>query len=105
VRSFKRVTYMINASSPKISSDYHEIAMSDSESDIAIPDSSVIEQTLRAIVARLYKAGDHEELTVKRVRKATESKLKLPDDFLKENSAWKAKSKNIIADEHVGIVI
>jgi hypothetical protein len=79
--------------------------MSDSESDIAIPDSSKIEKTLRAIVARLYKAGDHEELTVKRVRKAAESKLELPDDFLKENETWKSKSKDIIADEHVGIAI
>jgi hypothetical protein len=76
--------------------------MSDSEGDVEIPSDSIIEQTLRAIVARLYKSGDHEELTVKRVRKAAEIELDLPDDFLKENRTWKVKSKDIIADEHVG---
>ena len=78
--------------------------MSDSENDIAIPNDFKIEQTLRAIVARLYKAGDHGELTVKRVRTAAEIKLELPDGFLKENQDWKSRSKDIIADEHVGIM-
>lgn len=60
-----------------------------------------IEETLRTIVARLYKSGDHAELTVKRVRKAAEVELELPDDYLKESKVWKSKSKEIIADEHV----
>lgn len=78
--------------------------MSDSDSHAAIPADSEIETTLRAIVARLYKAGDHDELTVKRVRKAAEMRLELPDGFLKENEDWKMKSKDIIGDEHVGVV-
>lgn len=56
---------------------------------------------MRAIVARLYKSGDHSELTVKRVRKAAEVELDLPDDYLKDNADWKSKSKDIIGDEHV----
>lgn len=75
--------------------------MSDSENDIAIPDDFNIEETLRAIVARLYKSGDHSELTVKRVRKAAEVELELPDDYLKDDADWKSKSKDIIGDEHV----
>jgi hypothetical protein len=77
--------------------------MSDSEDHVVIPADSKIEQTLRAIVTRLYKAGDHGELTLKRVRKAAEIKLELADGFLKENEDWKSKSKDIIADEHVGV--
>jgi hypothetical protein len=79
--------------------------MSDSESDISIPKDSAIEKTLRAIVARLYKAGNHDELTVKRVRKAAELELELPDGFLKENERWKVKSKDTIADEHVRVMV
>ncbi|KAE9985982.1 hypothetical protein BLS_003004 [Venturia inaequalis] len=67
---------------------------------LPIPGHSAIEETLRAIVARLYRSGDHSDLTVKRVRKAAELELELPDDYLKENQAWKTKSKDIIADEH-----
>lgn len=75
--------------------------MSDFESDIALPTDFRIEDTLRAIVARLYNSEDHENLTIKRVRKAAEVKLELPEDYLKENAIWKSKSKDIIADEHV----
>ncbi|TID22412.1 transcriptional regulator [Venturia nashicola] len=74
--------------------------MSDSEDETRIPEDPKIEETLRAIVARLYTSGDHSELTVKRVRKAAEVELDLPDDYLKDNATWKSKSKNIIADEH-----
>lgn len=70
-----------------------------------IPEDYAIEETLRAIVARLHRSGDHSDLTVKRVRKAAELELELPDDYLKENQAWKTKSKDIIADEHVGCSI
>lgn len=77
------------------------MSYSENDRDTAIPKDSQIEGALRAIVARLYKSGDHSELTVKRVRKAAEVELELPDDYLKENAAWKSKSKGIIADEHV----
>lgn len=75
--------------------------MSASQNDSPMPDGTRIEDTLRVIVARLYKAGHHSELTVKRVRKAAEVELELPDDYLREDAEWKSRSKAIIADEHV----
>ncbi|MCJ1390876.1 hypothetical protein MMC18_003737 [Xylographa bjoerkii] len=62
------------------------------------PSVKFLEQSLRNAVRDVYKTGDLEELTVKRIRKAVEENLNLQEDFFKE-PAWKDKSKEIIEEE------
>jgi hypothetical protein len=77
--------------------------MSDSEASISLPSNSKIEQSLRKVIERIFKSGDHDNLTLKRVRKATEDDLKLPDDFFRTNDGWKEKSKVFITSEVVRV--
>jgi hypothetical protein len=86
----------------------YTVADSDSESE---PDQSAtpphpsdkeLERALREAVARIFKTGKMEELTVKRVRLAAEKALKLQEGFFKSNDDWKARSDTIIKDEVVG---
>ena len=74
--------------------------MSESSLSDSVPDDAVLEQELRQIVRKIYKTGNLEELTVKRVRTTTEQNLSLEDGFFKE-AHWKAKSKAIIEAEAV----
>ncbi|KAK7550131.1 putative transcriptional regulator [Phyllosticta citricarpa] len=71
--------------------------MSDAESDS--PPSPKLEQGLRDAVRTIWDSGNHEGLTVKRVRKAAEEMLNLPQDFFKNEEAWKDRSKDIITDQ------
>ena len=64
------------------------------------PSVMLLEQSLRNAVRDVYKRGDLEELTVKRMRKAVEKDLNLHEDFFKK-PAWKDKSKQIIEEEAV----
>ncbi|KAF2835722.1 hypothetical protein M501DRAFT_941455 [Patellaria atrata CBS 101060] len=76
--------------------------MSDSElsdAELPIPSDAQIEKTLRNVVCAFFKAGDFEALTIKRVRESAEQKLDLPENFLKTDSSWKDKSKDIISEE------
>jgi hypothetical protein len=75
--------------------------MSDSEASVSLPSNPKIEQGLRKVIARFFKSGDLENLTLKRVRKATEDDLDLPEDFFRVNDAWKEKSKGFITAEVV----
>ncbi|KAH8693959.1 putative transcriptional regulator [Talaromyces proteolyticus] len=54
---------------------------------------------LRDTVARVYESGNLQELTVKRVRLATETALGLEEGFFKGHEQWKAKSETIIKEE------
>lgn len=72
--------------------------MSDSESSTSLPSESRIEATLRKVVS----TGNLEELTLKRVRKAAEQELGLPEDFFKTSLEWKDRSKTIVTAEVVG---
>lgn len=74
--------------------------MSDSEEDASPvkPSDPKIEKCLRGIVLRLFSTGKHDQLTVKRVRAAAETELKLQPDFLRSDAKWKDESKNIIQD-------
>ncbi len=76
--------------------------MSDSDLSDPPPDEGTIESELRDIVRQIYKHGNLEELTVKRVRIAAEKNLGLEDSFLK-GPQWKDRSKSIIESEAVGI--
>lgn len=64
------------------------------------PDSA-IEAALVHIVEKRLGAGDHELLTLKRVRATAEEELELPPDYLKNHSTWKERSKKIVTDEVV----
>ncbi|EFR02866.1 hypothetical protein MGYG_05867 [Nannizzia gypsea CBS 118893] len=77
--------------------------MSDSESETrstsGFRSAKDIEQGLRDTVANIYRSGNLDELTVKRVRLATEQSLGLEQGFLKAHEEWKRKSDEIIKDE------
>jgi hypothetical protein len=83
--------------------------MSESESDAlssaGIPADAELERGLRNAVAKIFKTGNPAELTVKRVRLATEQALGLEEGFFKGDADWKARSDTIIKDEAVWIPI
>ena len=82
--------------------------LSDSESDIMLSSSvhsdSKLEQGLRRAIADIFEAGNLSELTVKRVRLATENALGLEEGFFKGDANWKAKSDQIIKEEAVCVL-
>ncbi|KAF2688050.1 hypothetical protein K458DRAFT_294214 [Lentithecium fluviatile CBS 122367] len=69
--------------------------MSGSEADIRSEAS--ISRALRDVVIAIYKAGNEDDLTVKRVRIRTEKELGLPEGFLKSGD-WKQKSDDLIRE-------
>ncbi|KAJ5816479.1 hypothetical protein N7447_008712 [Penicillium robsamsonii] len=78
--------------------------MSDSESEaesqvLNAPSDQTLERSLRDQVAAIFKSGNMEELTVKRVRLAVEATLGLSAGYFKSTDDWKARSENIIKDE------
>ncbi|KAF2271366.1 uncharacterized protein EI97DRAFT_428394 [Westerdykella ornata] len=70
--------------------------MSDSDDSPNVPPDSIISRTLRDVVIGLHKSGNHEDLTVKRVRARAEEQLGLPSGFLKSDQNWKQKSSDLI---------
>ncbi|KAJ5124299.1 uncharacterized protein N7515_008124 [Penicillium bovifimosum] len=79
-------------------------AMSDSESEAeghvpATPSDEVLEKSLRDTVAGIFKSGNMDELTVKRVRLAAEASLGLTAGYFKSTGDWKTRSEQIIKDE------
>ncbi|CDM31997.1 unnamed protein product [Penicillium roqueforti FM164] len=79
--------------------------LSDSEAEgeaPSTPSHQILEKSLRDQVAAIFKAGNLEELTVKRVRLAAENSLGLTAGYFKTTGDWKARSEDIIKDE-VGI--
>ncbi|KAE8136367.1 hypothetical protein BDV38DRAFT_114683 [Aspergillus pseudotamarii] len=79
------------------------VSDSESESDEpvapSVPSDDALEKALRDTVAKVYKSGNMEELTVKRVRVAAEKALGVDEGFFKGSSTWKSKSDQIIKDE------
>ncbi|CAG7918465.1 unnamed protein product [Penicillium olsonii] len=77
--------------------------MSDSESDAEAAASSpfdqALEKGLRDEVNAIFKSGNIEELTVKRVRLAVENKLGLTAGYFKTTGEWKTRSEEIIKNE------
>jgi hypothetical protein len=74
--------------------------MPDSDS-VPIPSDAAISQTLRDVVISLHKAGNGEDLTVKRVRTRAEESLELPAGFFKSDKIWKQRSNDIIHEAFV----
>ena len=66
-----------------------------------MPSNTTLERALRQTVQTIYDGGDLAELTVKRVRRATEVDLELREGYFKDNSSWKERSKQIIEAEVV----
>ncbi|KAI1945584.1 hypothetical protein LOZ12_002373 [Ophidiomyces ophidiicola] len=72
---------------------------SDPLSSADIPDEASLKKALQDAVARIFKSGKMEDLTVKRVRLAAEKSLGLQEGFYKGDAIWKAKSDTVIKDE------
>lgn len=68
---------------------------------MSVPSHAKLERALREAVRDVYKNGDLENLTVKRIRKAVQEKLALEEDFFKTNDHWKDESKSVIQSEVV----
>ena len=77
--------------------------MSDSSLSDDAPSPVVLEQALRNAVKDVYRSGDLDNLTVKRIRKVVEADLDLEDDFFKNDPHWKEESKAIIQSEVVRV--
>src|SRR4051812_31348982 len=69
------------------------------------PSNATISRALRDVVISVYKAGNTDDLTVKRVRSRAEVELDLPVGFFKSNQTWKKKSHDIIHEAVVGLYI
>lgn len=66
-------------------------------------EDSDLENALRVKVQQIFRLGNLDELTVKRVRRAVETELGLELDHFKDQ-AWREKSKSIIESEVVCIL-
>lgn len=82
-------------------SDSDEDSDSNQSAAASKPSDEALEKALRDAVAKIYRSGKMEELTVKRVRLAAERALGLEEGFFKGDSAWKSKSDQVIKDEVV----
>lgn len=69
-------------------------------SDTELPSEAAILKQLQDVVISLHKAGNADDLTVKRVRTRAEEALSLPEGLLK-GSEWKQKSQAAIQDAFV----
>ena len=67
------------------------------------PTDATLEQALRSAVQKVYKLGNTEDLTVRRIRKAVEEDLDLQASFFKNNPVWNTKSKSVIQSEVVSV--
>jgi hypothetical protein len=76
--------------------------MSDSDTS-PLPSEEAIAKALQNVVLSLHKAGDTENLTIKRVRARAEKSLGLPANFFKADQFWKQKSDKVIKEAVVGI--
>lgn len=73
-------------------------------SDTEQPSEAAVFKKLGDIVLSLHKAGNTDDLTVKRVRMRAEEALGLPEGLLK-SSEWKQKSQTAITDAVVSIAV
>lgn len=79
--------------------------MSDSSISDTNPSTAVLEQALRTAVREVYRSGDLDNLTIKRIRKSVEGDLDLQEDFFKNDPVWKEESKNVIQSEVVRVLL
>ena len=67
------------------------------------PTDVTLEQALRNAVQKVYKMGNLDDLTVRRIRKSVEEDLDLQDGFFKNDPVWNTKSKSVIQSEVVRV--
>ena len=72
-------------------------------SGVDAPTNTTLEQALRDAVQKVYKTGNTDDLTVRRIRKAVEEDLDLQDGFFKNDPVWNTKSKSVIQSEVVRV--
>ena len=77
--------------------------MSESSLSPTTPPDATLENALRNAVQLVYKSGNLENLTVKRIRNTVEKGLALQNEFFKYDSEWKNKSKDVIQSEVVRV--
>ena len=78
-----------------------DITMSGSSLSDPPASEETLENALRSAVRSVYRKGDLEDLTLKRLRKAAEQDLGLESDFFKNDATWKIRSKSVIESEVV----
>lgn len=90
----------------RVKSKHHHnlIVSTRSMSDSAQPSEAVIAKKLCEVVISLYKAGNIDDLTVKRVRTRAEEQLGLLTGFLKSTD-WKQRSRDIIVEAVVRLLL
>jgi hypothetical protein len=66
---------------------------------MATLDDKTIESTLRDTIKFLFRAGDFDNVTVKRIRQRTEQSLNLPTGWFKNHEEWRDRSSSIIRGE------
>lgn len=75
--------------------------MSESSLSSATPSHATLDQALRDTIQQVFQSGNLDELTIRRVRVATEKRLGLGDGFYKNDPLWKEESKRTIEAEVV----
>ena len=65
------------------------------------PSDAILEKALRDVVRDSFRRGDTDNITVKRIRIATEERLHMQHDFFKNDDVWKTRSKEVIEEEAV----
>ena len=64
---------------------------------LTAPSASELDSALRAAVQDIYRTGDFEDLTVRRIRSVVEREKGLSEGFFKSPEAgWKERSKGVI---------
>ena len=76
---------------------------SDSSTSDKRPSDAKLESALREAVQDVYKTGNLEELTIRRIRKTVEEWLGLDEGFFKTDAVWKDQSKVVVQLEVVRI--
>ena len=64
---------------------------------------ATLEQSLRNAVQKVYKMGNMDDLTVRRIRKIVEEDLDLQEGFFKNDPIWNTNSKSVIQSEVVRV--
>ena len=60
-----------------------------------------IEQAIRSVVRKAFRTNETDLLTYRRIRTATEEKLRFANGSFKNDSTWAKKSKQVIDDAMV----
>lgn len=69
---------------------------------ITNPSVEDVESAFTDVIAETIRAGNLNDLTVKRVRHSAEVKLGLDEDYFRKSKEWKDRSKEFIIAKAVG---